>query len=62
MVSGMGYDSVVLWNPWKEGAEAMSDFDDQGYTNMICVEMANTKGLQIPSHASHTLTQHIRKL
>ena len=29
---------VVVWNPWQEKAEAMSDFDDSGYNNMVCVE------------------------
>lgn len=29
---------LVLWNPWIENAQKMSDFDDEGYKNMICVE------------------------
>lgn len=62
VVSGSGYDSVVLWNPWKEGAESMSDFDNDGFAHMICVEMANTQGLQVGSHDSHTLTQQIKRI
>ncbi|ESP01222.1 hypothetical protein LOTGIDRAFT_111836 [Lottia gigantea] len=29
---------IVLWNPWTEKAKAMSDFGDEEYKNMICVE------------------------
>ena len=29
---------VVLWNPWKEKAQQMSDFGDEEYKNMICIE------------------------
>ncbi|XP_039267980.2 uncharacterized protein LOC120342985 isoform X1 [Styela clava] len=29
---------TVLWNPWSAKAKEMSDFDDEGYLNMICVE------------------------
>lgn len=28
----------MLWNPWKEKAAALSDFNDDGYLNMVCVE------------------------
>ncbi|MUH71094.1 hypothetical protein [Psychrosphaera haliotis] len=44
-IVGSGHDSVVIWNPWKEGAKKMNDFDDDGFIEMICVEMANTKKL-----------------
>jgi glucose-6-phosphate 1-epimerase len=29
---------TVVWNPWAEKAKAMSDFGDNEYMNMICVE------------------------
>jgi len=29
---------TVLWNPWIEKAQAMSDFNDDGYKHMVCVE------------------------
>ncbi|KAF1813433.1 putative glucose-6-phosphate 1-epimerase [Eremomyces bilateralis CBS 781.70] len=39
---------VVVWNPWKEGAEAMGDFapkgdDPKGYRGMLCVEAGSVK-------------------
>ncbi|CAB4058655.1 E5.1.3.15 [Lepeophtheirus salmonis] len=36
-----GIKDVVVWNPWIENAKKMSDFGDEGYTNMVCVEPAN---------------------
>ena len=32
------YNLLVVWNPWVENAKKMSDFDDDGYKTMICVE------------------------
>lgn len=29
---------VVLWNPWVNKSKAMSDFGDEEYKNMICLE------------------------
>ena len=29
---------TVVWNPWKEKAASMSDFGDDEYPTMICVE------------------------
>ncbi len=28
----------VVWNPWAEKAAAMSDFGDDEFVNMVCVE------------------------
>ena len=35
------FHDVVVWNPWKDKAHSMSDFDDQEYHNMICIEPAS---------------------
>ncbi|KAJ2611833.1 hypothetical protein H4S08_002973 [Coemansia sp. RSA 1365] len=32
------FEDIVLWNPWAEKAAEMSDFGDNEYKNMICVE------------------------
>jgi len=29
---------TVVWNPWETKAQQMSDFDDLGYREMVCVE------------------------
>ena len=31
-------DVSVVWNPWAEKAAAMSDFGDDDYPFMLCVE------------------------
>jgi len=38
-------NEVVVWNPWKEGAESIGDFAPKdGYKEMICVEAGAVKG------------------
>jgi glucose-6-phosphate 1-epimerase len=38
---------TVVWNPWKEKAASMGDFSpDDGYRNMICVEVGAVNGWQ----------------
>ncbi|CAL1532409.1 unnamed protein product [Lymnaea stagnalis] len=32
------FPDIVVWNPWEQKAKEMSDFDDDGYKEMICVE------------------------
>ncbi|XP_041464080.1 putative glucose-6-phosphate 1-epimerase [Lytechinus variegatus] len=32
------FPDTVVWNPWAEKAKQMSDFGDDEYTKMICVE------------------------
>jgi len=58
-ITGTGHDSIVVWNPWLDVAKNMGDFDDNGYKNMICVEMANTRGLVLEANGQYTLTQKI---
>lgn len=31
-------ESCVVWNPWRDKAQSMSDFADDGYKTMVCVE------------------------
>lgn len=59
IISGSGHDSVVVWNPWRELAANMADFDDNGYQTMICVEMANTQGLTLAPGKTYHLSQTI---
>ena len=40
-VTKQGSRTTVVWNPGPEKAEAMQDFDDQGFRKMLCVESPN---------------------
>lgn len=42
-----GNTDLVVWNPWKDNACKMADFDDEGYTSMICIEPANALDNQV---------------
>ncbi|KAK4761066.1 hypothetical protein SAY87_005959 [Trapa incisa] len=35
-----GLRDAVVWNPWDKKAKAMSDFGDEEYKHMLCVEAA----------------------
>lgn len=40
-IAKRGSRSTVVWNPWAEKAEALGDFEREGYRSMVCVESAN---------------------
>ena len=42
-IKSKGSNSLVVWNPWKEKSEAMSDMTDDGYKSMLCLETANAR-------------------
>lgn len=60
-VHSQGHDSVVIWNPWR-GAATMSDMDAFGYTHMVCVETACTKGIMLNPKETHRMTQMVTGL
>lgn len=39
-ITHIGATDVVVWNPWQQGAQAMTDMADDGYQTMLCVESA----------------------
>ncbi|RCI11979.1 hypothetical protein L249_4586 [Ophiocordyceps polyrhachis-furcata BCC 54312] len=40
-------EQIVVWNPWTEKAEGMTDFmPKSGYKNMVCVEAGSVRGWQ----------------
>ncbi len=50
--------SMVMWNPWVEKAKRLSDFADEDYLGMICLETANLMEdavLNLSAGESHTL-------
>jgi D-hexose-6-phosphate mutarotase len=58
IVEKQGSDSTVVWNPWIAKAQQMSDFGDEEYERMICVESGNvaSNSISLPPGASSTLT------
>ena len=56
-----GSHSTVVWNPWIDKAQAMADFSDEGYKNMLCIEAANAADdvVSLAPGEEHTLSQII---
>lgn len=50
--------TTVVWNPWIEKAQRLSDFGDDEWPHMVCVEAANASphGIRLPPDARHTTT------
>lgn len=61
VVSKTGSRSTVVWNPWIERARALSDFGDDEYMRMVCVETANAVNdvVTIQPGDAHRLACHI---
>ena len=55
--------STVVWNPWIEKSSKMSDFDEDGYKNMLCVESANIgdEEIVLQSEEEHSMKVIISK-
>ena len=60
-VKNAGNDSVVVWNPWKEGASLLVDMQEEDYQNMLCVESSITSenGILINAGNTHILETSI---
>jgi glucose-6-phosphate 1-epimerase len=56
-VAKYGSSNTVVWNPWRKKAAAMSDFGDQEWAGMICVETANVLdfAISLRPRAAHTV-------
>jgi len=57
-VAKMGSLTSVVWNPWIAKSRAMSDFGDDEWPGMICLETANAaeNAVTLPPAAGHTMT------
>ncbi len=60
-ISSWGNHNLVIWNPGEKNAKAMSDFDDQGFEQMLCIEPANAldQSINIKPAECHRLGQEI---
>lgn len=54
--------SCVLWNPWIEKSRRLSNFKDEEYQSMLCLEAANVMedAAVVAPGESHTLSTRIR--
>ena len=54
--------SCVLWNPWVDKAQRLTNFQDDEYNKMLCLEAANVKQdiVNLAPGESHTLTTIIK--
>ena len=57
-VTKQNSDSTVIWNPWAEGARALSDLGDDEWHDMVCVEGSNILGnaVELAPSANHKIT------
>jgi glucose-6-phosphate 1-epimerase len=54
-------DATVVWNPWIAKAKAMSDFGDDEWPGMVCVETCNVGdfAISLSPTQSHTMTARL---
>ena len=63
-VSRENSQSCVLWNPWIEKSKRLSNFADDDYKSMLCLEAANVleDAVTLEPKQSHTLVTTIKWL
>ena len=54
--------TTVVWNPWVQKAQALSDFADDEWMQMICVETSNVSGfaVDLAPGQQHTMKALVR--
>lgn len=59
-----GSQSTVVWNPWQEKAKAFSDFGDDEWRGMVCIETANAaeNALTLGPGESHQMTVRVHEI
>ena len=62
LIEKTGSDSTVVWNPWIEKTQGMSDMAPGDWKGLICVETTNAadNAVHLSPGASHKLTASIR--
>ena len=58
VISKDGSAATVVWNPWIDKALALSDFGDDDWKTMVCVEVCNVgdAAIRLAPGGSHTMT------
>jgi glucose-6-phosphate 1-epimerase len=61
VVTSANSANTVVWNPWIDKAAQMSDFGDDEWTGMVCVETANVRDnvLHLNPGQAHDMAVHI---
>ncbi|HEV7948735.1 MAG TPA: D-hexose-6-phosphate mutarotase [Glaciihabitans sp.] len=61
-IDSEGSGSTVVWNPWIDKAAGMSDFGDNEWPTMVCVETSNVgeAAITLPPGASHIMSARYR--
>jgi glucose-6-phosphate 1-epimerase len=54
--------TTVVWNPWVEKAKTFSDFDDNEWVHMLCVETSNVSdfAVELAPGQQHTMRSIVR--
>lgn len=62
-IQSTGSNSAVIWNPWINKGKALSQFEDESYKNMLCIETANVLDdhLKLAPNEEHTLGVILRR-
>lgn len=57
-IESMGSESTVIWNPWIEKSQQLSQFADNEYQSMVCIETANAldDSIRLQPGDAHSLT------
>ncbi len=56
-IDAQGSESTVVWNPWIEKSQKLTQFNDKDYLRMVCVETANAAGdiVELAPGQTHSL-------
>lgn len=60
-ISKSGSANTVIWNPWDTKAATMTDFGDDEWQKMVCIETANVldKAITLRPGETHSMRQRV---